>query len=75
MTLPSLDYQRGRETGVQAERWFWASRLEALARELRSHGHDLAVLSAASNTNAQAAAQQMQVWADQLFTLIQDRIA
>lgn len=32
MTLPSLDYQRGRETGVAAERHHWRSRLEALPR-------------------------------------------
>lgn len=35
MTLPSLDYQRGRETGVAAERHWWISKLKELADDWR----------------------------------------
>ncbi len=46
------------------------AQVTSLVEEMRGHSHDLAALSAENNTNAQAASQQMAVWADRLSTLI-----
>lgn len=40
MTLPSLDYQRGRETAVAAERHWWASSLREMIDAYRKSRTD-----------------------------------